>query len=64
MHLLDITNPASIGTLDIGSGPGFRNMAPLASTNTARMEAIAVYMVGGQPYFIATWTHQQRNTGG
>ena len=55
-HLLDITNPASIGPLDNG-GHSQRNVQPIPSTSTARMQAIAVYTANdGQPYFIATWT--------
>ena len=55
-HLLDITNPASINPLNNG-GHGQRNVQPIPSTNTARMQAIAVYTANdGQPYFIATWT--------
>ena len=49
-HLLDITNPDSIGTLDNGH-EGYRNVAD----SNGVMTAIAVYTVGGKPYFIATW---------
>ena len=49
-HLLDITNPAGIGTLDNGD-VGERNVA----SSTGQMTAIAVYTVGGKPYFIVTW---------
>ena len=49
-HLLDITNPNSIGTLDNGDA-GERNVA----TSSGQMTAIAVYTVGGKPYFIVTW---------
>ncbi len=54
IHLLDITNPNNIDPLLTGGvGMGTRNVQP----SNGRVEAVAVYTVGGKPYFIATWAN-------